>query len=313
MLLITKSGRVWRTKIHQLPERTGQKKGESLTERLEGWQKDDIIATVLDVPTDEEALAKGYLLVVTQKGRVVRVSTSEVKNLYADTLLVNVEENDQVIWAGMSLGESHLLMVSAQGQAIRFNEQDIRPTGIGVQGVWGIKLAAKADLVVGAGLIDQGDQLLVTTNHGMSKRVALESYSVQGRYGKGLRTMSVNSITGPLVAAAVINEDDHVTFLTSNKRSVLDVPVREIPKASRYQSGSRLASLLENQRIVRLLKWGTCSAWPTIKENKALDVAEKPSPIKKKRSKSKSKSKNASRRGRSKKDKQQLKLDLFDN
>lgn len=317
LLLISKSGRVWRIKIHQLPERTGQKKGESLTERLEGWNKNDTIATILDVPTDEEALTKGYLLVVTQKGRVVRVSTSEVKNLYADTLLVNVEENDQVIWAGMSLGENHLLMVSAQGQAIRFNEQDIRPTGIGVQGVWGIKLAGKKDLVVGAGFIDEGNQLLVISSHGMSKRVALESYSAQGRYGKGLRTMSVNSITGPLVAAAVINEDDRVTFVTSNKRSVLDVPVREIPQASRYQSGSRLASLLENQRIVTLIKWGTSSAWPTIKENKVKEIAQEPAQTTEKTTKSKSKSNKSTRRkrsrSRSKKDKQQLKLDLFDN
>ena len=317
LLLISKTGRAWRTKIHHLPEKTGRSKGESLSQQLSGWQQDHAIAVALDVPTDEEILAKGYLLVVTRNGRVVRVSASEVKNLYAGTLLANIEEGDEVIWSCLSLGEDHLLLVSAQGQAIRFKEEEVRPTGIGVQGVWGIKLASKEDIVVGVGLAREGNDLLVVSRHGMSKRISLDSYSVQGRYGKGLRTMNVNKLTGPVAAATIVQETDYVTFLTSNKRGVVDVQVGDIPQASRYQSGTRLADLPDNQRIIGLLKWGVHSAWPIKKESAP---EEKPAfiskaqnnPQKPESKSSQSTPRQSSRKKGRNKEQQQLAFDFLD-
>ncbi|MGB0384105.1 MAG: DNA gyrase subunit A [Ardenticatenaceae bacterium] len=317
LLLISKNGQAWRTNIHQLPEKTGRSRGESLTQRLSGWERQHRVAVALDVPTDEETLAKGYLLVVTRSGRVVRVSASEIKNLYVGTLLANVEEDDEVIWSGLSQGTDELLLVSAQGQTIRFKEEDVRPTGIGVQGVRGIKLGKKDDVVIGAGLARHGSELLVVSSQGISKRVLLKDYSAQGRYGKGLRTMSVNEATGPLAAAAVVDETDRLTFLTSNQRVALDAQVRQIALATRYQSGTGLEELPEKHRITGLLKWGTCSAWPTSKKEET--TAEEPtSTSEAEKNEQKSKNPKSKRRkskrksSRNKGQAQQLALELFE-
>ncbi len=261
LVLVNTKGRAWRTAIHQLPEKTGAGQGENLAQLLSGWERGDIVAAALDAPTDEAMLAGGYLLVVTRTGRVVRVSASEVKNLHSGTLLINVDKGDEVIWAGFSRGRDELVMTSAQGQAIRFPEEEVRPTGTGVQGVWGMKLEAKNDSVVGVGLSGEGDALLVVTAKGMSKRTLLSEYPVQGRYGKGVRAMNLDQQTGPLAAAAVVDGDGNVSLLT-NKRDAFDTQVRHVPEANRYHQGQQVVEGLDGQTITGLLKWGMRPAWP---------------------------------------------------
>jgi DNA gyrase subunit A len=260
LLLINKDGRAWRTSIHQLPEKTGQSKGELLSQLLGGWERGDDVAAALDVPADEAQLAGRYLIVVTRNGRTVRVAAEEVKNLHAGTLLANVEDKDEVIWAGLSGGKDHLLLASAQGQAIQFSEDDVRPTGLGVQGVWGMKLEAKNDAVVGAGLATEGDALLVVSERGMHKRTPLADYPVQGRYGKGVRAMNLDATSGPLAAAAVVNASDRLSFHT-NKRATHDVQARHVPQVGRYPQGQNLPDLPADQRVEKLLKWGNDQGW----------------------------------------------------
>ncbi|MBA3531407.1 MAG: hypothetical protein H0T73_05740, partial [Ardenticatenales bacterium] len=254
LLLISKSGRVWRAAIHRLPEKTGQGLGESLTHLLTGWERNEEVASALDVPIDETLLAQNFLLAITRNGRVVRVSAAEVKNLHSGASLVNLEANDEVLWATLTRGDDQLLLVSAQGQGILFAESDVRPTGIGVQGVWGMKLEEKNDAVVGAGLAHAGSDLLVISQTGMHKRVPLAEYPVQGRYGKGVRTMNLDPKSGPLAAAAVVAEQDQATVLT-NKRHSVDLSVRHVVQVDRYHQGHKL-DLPENQHVVALLKWG---------------------------------------------------------
>jgi DNA gyrase subunit A len=264
MLLIGANGRAWRLPIHQLPEKTGQAKGEPLAQLLSGWERGDEVAAALDVPTDESMLAQGFLTAVTRNGRVVRVSGSEIRNLNSGTLLVNLEKGDRVLWAGISLGEDELLMVSAQGQAIRFKEDEVRPTGLGVQGVWGMKLEEKNDRIVGAGLASTGDALLIVSESGMAKRTAVADYPVQGRYGKGVRAMNLDQKTGLIGAAAVVTSEDRVTLQT-NKRTMVDVTAKLVSEETRYSQGGSLAELPTAQRIAGLFKWGSREAWPGVR------------------------------------------------
>ncbi|MGH2542501.1 MAG: DNA gyrase C-terminal beta-propeller domain-containing protein, partial [Ardenticatenaceae bacterium] len=261
MLLVSKSGRAWRTPVYQLPEKTGQGKGDQLAQLLSGWERKEEVASALDVTNDEGQLADSYLIVVTRSARVVRVSASEVKNLHTGTLLVNLEPGDEVIWAGFSLGDDYLVLASAQGQAIRFPESDVRPTGIGVQGVWGIKLEEKRDAVVGAGLARQGDSLVVITERGMHKRTPLADYPIQGRYGKGVRAMNLGATTGLLAAAAVVLESDRITF-QSNKKPAFDVQVRHVPQTDRYHQGQSVGDLSVTQNINSLVRWEMAGVWP---------------------------------------------------
>lgn len=309
LLLINQDGRAWRTEIHRLPEKTGRSKGESLTQRLSGWQRSDTAVAALDVPKEEQSLAKGYLIVATRAGRVIRVSASEIKNLYAGTLLVNLDEGDQVVWSALSLGKDHLVLVSTQGQAICFSEEDVRPTSIGVQGVWGMKLEDENDGIVGAALTREGEQLLIVSSKGMSKRTALDNFSPQRRYGKGLRAMNLDESTGTLAVATIVEVTDKVTLFTTQKKTCFDLDVRDIVEGNRYESGQAIGELPSNHQISNLLKWGKHSAWPQ-PEAKA-KTKEEPSPKAETSSKkAKSKRKPRKRRKRIKGPKGQLSFDL---
>jgi DNA gyrase subunit A len=260
LLLISKEGRVWRHPVHQLPEKTGQSRGARLADVLSGWSRSNEVAAAIDVPSDVETLEGHFLLAVTRNGRLVRVSAPEVKNLHSGTSLVNVEEGDEVLWAGLSNGSNHIVLVSAQGQAIQFAEADVRPTGLGVQGVWGMKLEAKNDAVVGAGLATQGSNVVVVSKNGFYKRTPLSEYPTQGRYGKGVRAMNLDKNTGPLVAATVADLSDRLTFHTSKGKS-FNTHVRHVPGRDRYHQGEPLAELPGKQHVSALVKWGTESAW----------------------------------------------------
>ncbi len=262
LLLVSKSGRAWRTSIHQLPEKTGRNKGEQLGQLLSGWERNEEVAAALGVPMDEETLGQGFLLAVTRRGRVVRVSASEAKNLHSGTVLVNLEQGDEVLWAGFTHGEESLLLLSAQGQGIHFSEGDVRPTGIGVQGVWAMKLEEKNDAVVAASLAREGDQVVAVTERGFLKRTALADYPSQGRYGKGVRAMNLDETTGLLAAGSVATEADKLTLVT-NKRTAIDVQVRHVPQAGRYGQGEPIADLPAAQRVTSLFKWESEVAWPS--------------------------------------------------
>ncbi|MDQ4077333.1 MAG: hypothetical protein M3220_13935, partial [Chloroflexota bacterium] len=320
LLLITKNGRAWRTPVYQLPEKTGRSNGERLAQLLSGWDRGEAVAVALDVPSDDDVLSQGYLLVVTRSGRVVRVSASEVKNLHSGTLLVNLEEGDEVLWAGFSLGADNVVLVSAQGQAIQFSELDVRATGIGVQGVWGMKLEEKDDTVVGAGLAWQGDHVVVISERGAYKRTPLAEYPTQGRYGKGVRAMNLDEETGPLAAATIARKGDRLSFHT-NKRKTFNTQVRHVPRLDRYQQGTLVADMPSSERITEVLKWEDVSAWPNgssgtesaSQETESTEQAESASSGRKKTRKGsagkKSKKRNAKKN--SKRDNgQQLSLDL---
>ena len=262
LLVINQRGRAWRLPVHQLPEKTGRSNGELLAQLLSGWdRKADEVAALLDLPTDEATLAEGFLIAVTQQGRVVRVSAAEAKNLHSGTTLVNVDESDALLWAGLSLGGDNLVLVSAEGQAIQFAESEVRATGIGVQGVWGMKLQGAKDLIVGAGLARQGSHLLLVSAAGMHKRAALSDFPRQGRYGKGVRGMNLDKASGPLVAAFLVNEGDKVS-LDGNDRSSHDLQMKLVSSVSRYHSGYPLDGLTAGKKIIGGFRWGNEIAWP---------------------------------------------------
>lgn len=315
LLLINQDGRAWRTEIHLLPEKTGRSKGQSLTQRLSGWERTDRAVAALDVPKEEQRLAKGYLIVVSRYGRVVRVNASEIKNMHSGTQLINLDEGDEVIWSGLSLGEEHLMLVSTQGLAICFSEQDVRPTSIGVQGVWGMKLEEQNDAVVGAALTREGQELLIVSSKGMSKRTSLSNYSPQKRYGKGLRCMNLNESTGSIAVATIVEVTDKVTLFTNQKSTCFDLQVRDISEGNRYDSGKIIVALPPNNKIINLLKWGKRTAWPQV-EAKAKEEQDPSSEAETSNKKAKSKRKPRKprkprkRRKRSKGPAGQLALDL---
>lgn len=261
VLIVGSNGRVWRMLVHQLPEKNG--KNETLGTILSGWERESRVVSILDIPADEESLANSYLLAITRNGRVIRVTTNEARNLHTGTTLVNLEKGDTVLWAGLSKGTDEIFMVTAQGQAIRFAEDEVRPTGLGVQGVWGVKLEEKEDAVVGAGLAYEGNDLLIISTKGLAKRTALSDYPVQGRYGKGVRAMNLDKNTGVVGAAAIVEADERVT-LSTNKRETIDADVKAIPQASRYHKGDPVIELPAGQNITGVTKWYLESAWQTL-------------------------------------------------
>ncbi|MCZ7572005.1 MAG: DNA gyrase subunit A [Ardenticatenaceae bacterium] len=265
LLLLSTRGRGYRFPVHQLPEKTGRSNGESLHQLISGFNRDEEVAAVLEIPAEargkEESPGNVYLVMVTRQGKVMRADAKELGSIYAGSAVINVDDADALLWAGLSGGEDDLILVSRKGMGIRFREDEVRSMGLGAMGVNGIKLEARDDIVVGAGFTRRGDELFVVTEQGFGKRTPLSDYGLQGRYGKGLQAMRLNpKRTGPLAAAAVVRDSDRLT-LFSDKRAANDVLMRHIAIAGRPSIGEVVFELPKGQVVAGALKWGESSEW----------------------------------------------------
>ncbi|MCB0048504.1 MAG: hypothetical protein KDE24_03030, partial [Caldilinea sp.] len=147
-----------------------------------------------------------------------RVTVADVQaNTGSEFPVMNVDDKDRLAWAFRTRGDQEVILVSAQGQSIRFTEEDVRSMGLPAGGVGGMKLKKK-DRIVYAGVVDPDGELLTVTSGGFAKRSALGEYSVQGRNGGGIVTHKVTAKTGDVAAAVILppkSDNAWMVFVTA--------------------------------------------------------------------------------------------------
>lgn len=247
ILFFTNFGRVYRLKAYELPEASRTARGQHVANLLE-FQPGERIAQVIQIQSYEDA---PYLVLATHDGRVKKSRLLDYESARSGGLIaINLNENDSLIGAALCTENDDILLVSEEGQAIRFTASDeqLRPMGRATAGVKGMRFRGE-DKLLAMTVVGEDDYLLVATAGGYGKRTAMSEYAAQGRGGLGVMTFKYTPKRGKLVAALSVNEDDEIFAITSSGE-VIRTEVSQIRPSSRATMGVRLVNL---QKGVELL------------------------------------------------------------
>jgi DNA gyrase subunit A len=235
-LFFTDRGRVFSSKVHQIPDATRQAKGMPII-NLEGVQVDSgerVLATIT-LPDFEPG---HNLVMATVKGIVKKTAIEKFDRVRSTGIrAITVGEDDKLAWVAVSSGEDDIVLASAMGRIARFKEEEVRPMGRDAAGVIGIRLANKADRVVNMGVIREGADILVLTETGYGKRVVNSEFRAKHRGGQGVRLISLEgSKSGNVAAVELVDESDEELLLISKEGQVVRTDVESI---NRYGSAAR--------------------------------------------------------------------------
>ncbi len=247
LYLFTTAGRALIMPMHQVPE--GAEPGDGLNLAEAGLGSAEVVVAGLALSREDEA---GYLCLVSKGGRVKRVTLQDLKAVRSsDTVVMGFDNGDTLLTAFATPGDGEIILASAQGQAIRFKEEEVRPMGLPAAGVWGMKLG-KEDELAGAGLVKARGDLALVTENGVGKRTGLDQFPTQGRYGQGVVAIKLTKASGPVVAATTVNASDRV-MLVSQKGNNKTVYVRSWPKLGRSSQGKDLMAIRGKDQVVSLI------------------------------------------------------------
>jgi DNA gyrase subunit A len=242
MLFFTSRGRVFQLKAYDIPVASRTSKGQALQNFLQLSPGEGVTTTVaLDAVDDAK-----YLIMVTRNGVIKKTEIGEFESVrHSGLIAINLKDGDSLDWVKPSTGKDEVMLVTAEGQSVRFSEKGVRPMGRTATGVRAIKLRAK-DRLVSMDLVDEelgknGKlELLVISEEGLGKRTNLKEYRVQGRGGSGIKTAEVTAKTGKLIAGMVANKDtDQDVLAISREGQVIRFAYQEVRETSRATQGVR--------------------------------------------------------------------------
>lgn len=251
ILFFTNFGRVYRLKAFELPEASRTARGQHVANLLE-FQPEERIAQVIQIQSYEDA---PYLVLATAHGRVKKSRLADYESARSGGLIaINLNEGDSLIGAALCSNEDDLLLVSEEGQAIRFTADDdqLRPMGRATAGVKGMRFRGE-DQLLAMTVVRDGQYLLVATSGGYGKRTNMDDYNVQGRGGVGVVTFKYSPKRGKLIGALAVHEDDEIFAITS-AGGVIRTQVNEIRPSSRATMGVRLVNLEKDVTVLAIDK-----------------------------------------------------------
>ncbi len=245
LLVFTNRGKVYRTKVHDVPESSRTGRGIFVANLPGmGFGPDERIASVID--TKEYEPGK-FLVFATKKGIVKKTRLHEYDSPRTGLAAINLKPGDELIGTLLSDGKDDLILVSNLGQAIRFSEAAVRPMGRQTAGVIGMKLR-EGDEVIAMVATSQGDGLLTVTNNGYGKRTPFAEYPKKGRGGLGVRTADLTTRVGLLAGAFPISKDQDILVI-ANDGVVIRVPASQVRKAGRATQGVRVMRLEKGRSV----------------------------------------------------------------
>ncbi len=234
LLFFTNRGRVHRIKAHELPRKDRTAKGV-LAQSVMPLQPDESIEAVVDMRDYETAK---YLVIATKNGQIKKTRFAEYDSRQNQLIAISLRDDDEVVSVRTTMGDKRLLLFTAQGMGIRFEESDIRPMGRDTQGVRGIKLR-EGDRVVSAVSDQEGDEVLLLTSGGYGKRTKMTDFRPQNRGGVGLKAIKLTRVRGTLVTARAVWKGAEI-FVTSTDGIVIKMTTDTISRQKRDATGVKV-------------------------------------------------------------------------
>ena len=233
ILFFTDTGKVYRKKGYQIPESGKAAKGVNIVNILQVETGERVQAMLHFRETGDEEL---YLFMTTRNGTVKRLEVSALKNLRNNGIrALTLDEGDQLISVTETRGHDRMLIATHDGQAVCFDETDVRAMGRIAVGVRGIRLR-EGDYVIGAARADADKTVLSITENGYGKRTPIEDYRVTGRGGLGVKNYMVTDKTGPVVGMKVVDGTEDLLLVTA-AGILIRTPVENIRVAGRATQG----------------------------------------------------------------------------
>lgn len=253
ILFFTERGRVFQTKVYEIPEASRVAKGKSIYNFLEIPAEEKINA-IITYPGEKKALP-GFLAMATRDGLIKKTPLKDFENVRRSGIIaIKLKKNDLLRWVKLSSGNDQIALATAQGQAIRFNESQVRSMGRATAGVRGIRLR-KGDEIVALNIVtkeNEGGQLLTVMANGFGKRTALSQYKVQGRGGSGIRTSKVTIKTGAVISSLIVNEEKELLALSAQGQ-IIRTPLESVRISGRATQGVRIMNMNAKDKVVGVI------------------------------------------------------------
>ena len=257
LLFFTNQGRVYRAKVHELPDAGRDARGQHVANLL-AFKPNETIASVISI-SDYTSLP--YLVIATKSGNIKKSPLVEYDSPRTGGLIaITLKEKDEVVAASALTNKDELLLISKKGMSLRFTADDesLRPMGRGASGVIGMKFRSGDELLSMATIRDERKTedlfVLTATDGGFGKRTNLDEYRSQGRGGIGVKAAKIDENSrGGLIGALVVKASDEILLITSSG-VVMRTPTKEVRETGRDTMGVRVVNLDQGTEVVSLAK-----------------------------------------------------------
>ncbi len=246
ILFFTDRGRVFQLKVWEMPEASRTAKGQAIVNLINIEQGEKITAILTTKAKDKTK----FLFMCTEQGNVKKTSIEEYANIRKNGLIsIKLDAGDTLRWVVPTTGSEDVIIVSRQGQSIRFSETQVRPTHRDTSGVRGIALV-KSDEVVSMNLVaNSEEELVVIMENGLGKKTKISAWKKQGRGGTGIKAAQVTDKTGLIVTAEMIDDSYDTLVLTSNKGQLIKLNLKDVPTLQRQTQGVILMRVRSGEKV----------------------------------------------------------------
>ena len=256
MLFFTQKGKCFWMRVYEIPEGSRTSKGRAIQNLINIEQDDKVKAFICTKDLKDEAyINQHYVIMATKKGQVKKTSLEKYSRPRINGInAITIKEDDELLVAKLTNGESQVMMALKSGKAIRFEEAKTRPMGRSASGVRGIRLQHDKDEVIGmVSVNDMESNILVVSSNGYGKRSKLEDYRITNRGGKGVKTISITDKTGSLVSIKNVNDTNGLMII--NKSGIaIRMAVKDLRVMGRATQGVKLINIKKGDSIAAVAK-----------------------------------------------------------
>ena len=283
LLFFTNQGRIFRIKAYEIPQSSLVAKGTASVNLL-SLHPEEKITSVIKQGT--EAGEDGFLFMATTKGTIKKTALKDYANIRTNGLItIKLDDGDELRWVRGTTGENDIIISTSAGQAVRFNEKDVRPMGRAARGVRGVRLRPN-DTVVGMDVVSdpENQKLIVISTKGYGKMTAATNFPPHKRGGVGVKVAAITSKTGPIAAVHTLDPEAEEVIMMSTGGQAIRVAVKDIPTLGRATQGVRVMRLNDGDAVasIGILPKEEPEEEEPKADAKAPVKAEKPAAVKKK-------------------------------
>ncbi|MDO4963111.1 MAG: DNA gyrase subunit A [bacterium] len=243
IMFFTNKGKVYRMKGYEVPLFSRQSKGLPIINLLPLEKEEKVTVMLKTIPNDENS----YVVLCTQSGIIKKTSIKEFENIRTSgKIAITLKENDELISAKITRGDSQILIASSSGRIIRFNENEIRIMGRTASGVKGIEL--ENSIVVGMEATDEDSNVLVVTEKGYGKKTNISQYRMTHRGSKGVKGLNVTEKNGNLISLKSVVGNEDLIIVTDNG-IIIRLPLDQVSSTGRVAQGVKLINLKDEQKV----------------------------------------------------------------
>jgi DNA gyrase subunit A len=243
-MIFTTNGQVYKIKVHEIPDTMAAGRGKAIVNLIQ-LPSGDQIAGVIPVREFAEGV---FVIMVTRQGVIKKTELSEFANIRSNGIIaIGVDDGDELMAIELTDGKKKIFLATHEGQAICFDEDEVRDMGRAARGVRGVTLRS-GDFVVSVSAVTGNEQMLTVTDHGFGKQTALEEYRVQSRGGKGVINIKTTERNGKVVSVMPVTRESEVLIITTQGK-LIRIEAEQIRATGRSAQGVKLIDASDGDSV----------------------------------------------------------------